>query len=91
MLISNKHRLFLWVPSLMFIALVLGRFEPTATGLVYRVLENGCLSSVFLLVAAVFITIGDPKSFRTGVILWILALIALFALPARAIMIVHLI
>jgi len=75
----------------MFMALVLGRFEPTATGLVYRILENGCLSSVFLLIAAIFITIGDTKSFRTGVILWVLALVALLALPARAIMIIHLI
>jgi hypothetical protein len=75
----------------MFIAMVLGRFEPTATGLVYRVLENGCVSSFFLLIAAVFITIGDPKSFRTGIVMWVLALAALLVLPSRAILVIHLI
>jgi len=80
MLITARQRVFLWVPSLMFVALVLGRFEPTATGLVYRVMENGCVSAVFLLIADGFLTVADPKSTRTGIVMWALALVALFAL-----------
>ena len=80
MLIPAKQRMFLWVPSLMFVALVLGRFEPTATGLVYRVMENGCVSAAFLLIADGFLTVADPKSARTGIVMWALALAALFAL-----------
>jgi len=80
MLIPARQRVFLWVPSLMFVALVLGRFEPTATGLVYRVMENGCVSAVFLLIADGFLTVADPKSTRTGIVMWALALAALFAL-----------
>ena len=80
MLIPPKQRLFLWVPSLMFVALVLGRFEPTATGLVYRVVENGCVSAVFLVIANGFLTVADPKSRRTGIVMWALALAALLAL-----------
>jgi len=79
-LIPAKQRIFLWVPSLMFVALVLGKFEPTATGLVYRVMENGCVSAVFLLIADSFLMVADNKSTRTGIIMWVLALAALFAL-----------
>ncbi len=89
MLISAKHRLFLWVPSLMFVALVLGRFDPTATGLVYRVMENGCVSSFFLLIADSFLSVVDAKSTRTGIIMWILALVALFALKQIPIFVIH--
>jgi hypothetical protein len=74
----------------MFIALVLGRFDPAAHGLVYRVLENGFVSSVFLLVAAGFISTGDAKAFRAGVVMWALALIALFALKQTTIFAIHL-
>ncbi|HUI09338.1 MAG TPA: hypothetical protein VL221_03365 [Bacteroidota bacterium] len=80
MLIPAKQRIFLWVPSLMFVALVLGRFEPTATGLVYRVMENGCVSALFLLVADGFLSVAEVKSTRTGIVMWLLALVALFAL-----------
>jgi hypothetical protein len=89
MLISTKHRLFLWVPSLMFVAMVLGRFEPTATGLVFRVMENGCVSSFFLLIADSFLSVAETKSTRTGIIMWILALVALFALKQTPILILH--
>lgn len=89
MLISKKLRLFLWVPSLMFVALVLGRFDPTATGLVYRVTENGCVSSFFLLIADSFLSVNDTKSTRTGVVMWILALVALFALKPVTIYVIH--
>jgi len=89
MLISKKHRLFLWVPSLMFVAMVMGRFDPTATGLVYRVMENGCVSSFFLLIADSFLSVNDPKSARTGIIMWILALVALFALRQTPILVIH--
>jgi len=89
MLISTKHRLFLWVPSLMFVALVLGRFDPTATGLVYRVMENGCVSSLFLLIADTYLSVNDPKSARTGIIMWILALVALFALKQVPVFVIH--
>ena len=90
MLIPMKHRLFLWVPSLMFVALVLGRFDPTANGLVYRVMENGSVSSFFLLIADSFLTVNDTKSTRTGVIMWILALVALFVLHQVPIFTIHL-
>jgi hypothetical protein len=90
MLISVKHRLFLWVPSLMFVAMVLGRFDPTATGLVYRVMENGCVSSFFLLIAATFLSVAETKSTRTGIVMWILALAALFALKQMPILVIHL-
>jgi hypothetical protein len=89
MLISVKHRLFLWVPSLMFVALVFGRFDPTATGLVYRVMENGCVSSFFLLIADSFLSVTEVKSTRTGIIMWILALVALFALKQIPIFTIH--
>ena len=89
MLISAKHRLFLWLPSLMFVALVFGRFDPTATGLVYRVMENGCVSSFFLLIADSFLSVTDAKSTRTGIIMWILALVALFALKQIPIFVIH--
>ena len=89
MLISAKQRFFLWIPSLMFVALVLGRFDPTATGLGYRVMENGCVSSFFLLLADSFLSVADVKSTRTGILLWILALVALFALKQIPIFVVH--
>jgi hypothetical protein len=88
-LISTKHRLFLWVPSFMYIALVLGRFDPTATGLVYRVMENGCVSGFFLLIADTFLSVADNKSTRTGIVMWILALVALFALRQVPILVIH--
>jgi len=89
MLISFKHRLFLWVPSLMFVAMVLGRFDPTATGLVYRVMENGCVSSLFLLIADTFLSVAETKSTRTGIVMWILSLVALFALKKVPILVIH--
>ena len=73
----------------MYIALVLGRFDPTATGLVYRVMENGCVSSFFLLIADTFLSVADNKSTRTGVVMWILALVALFALRQVPILVIH--
>jgi len=91
MLIPPKQRIFLWVPSLMFVALVLGRFEPTATGLVYRVMENGCVSAAFLLIADVFLTVAERKSTRTGIVMWVLALVALFALKQVAIVSIRII
>jgi len=91
MLIPSKQRVFLWVPSLLFVALVLGRFEPTATGLVYRVMENGCVSAVFLLIADGFLTVADVKSHRTGIVMWVLALVALFALKQIPVLTIHLI
>ncbi len=90
MLISTKHRFFLWVPSLMFVAMVLGKFDPTATGLVYRVMENGAVSSFFLLIADSFLSVADTKSTRTGIVMWILALVALLALAQRPILAIHL-
>jgi hypothetical protein len=89
MLISVKHRLFLWVPSLMFVAMVLGRFDPTATGLVYRVMENGAVSSFFLLIADTFLSVNEVKSTRTGIVMWILALAALFALKQVPVLVIH--
>ena len=91
MLIPTKQRIFLWVPSLMFVALVLGRFEPTATGLVYRVMENGCVSALFLLIADSFLMVADTKSTRTGIVMWVLALVALFALKQVPIVSIRLI
>jgi hypothetical protein len=88
-LITLHQRLFLWVPSLMFVALVLGRFDPTATGLVYRLMENGCVSSLFLLIADVFLSRPDVKSTRTGIVMWILALVALFALKQIPVFVIH--
>jgi len=91
MLIPTKQRIFLWVPSLMFVALVLGRFEPTATGLVYRVMENGCVSALFLLIADSFLMVADTKSTRTGIVMWVLALVALFVLKQIPILTLRLI
>ncbi|MEW6511431.1 MAG: hypothetical protein AB1428_10770 [Bacteroidota bacterium] len=90
MLISIRQRLFLWAPSLMFVALVLGRFDKAGGSLVYRVMENGFVCSVFLLMAAGFISSADPKSFRAGVVMWILAVIALFALRQTVVFSVYL-
>ena len=88
---SSKQRIFLWAPSLMFIALVLGRFDRLSQGgLVFHILENGFVSSVFLLTAAGFIAASDAKSFRAGVIMWVLALVALFALKQNIILSIHL-
>lgn len=65
----------------MFIALVLGRFDRLGGGgLVFHILENGFVSSVFLLTAALFISSGEKKTFRAGVVMWVLALVALFSL-----------
>ena len=75
----------------MFVALVLGRFDPTARGLVYRVLENGCVSSFFLLIGDSFLSVADAKSVRTGIIMWILALVALFALKQIPIFVIHIV
>jgi hypothetical protein len=91
MLVATKQRFLLWLPSLMFIALVLGRFDWQGHGdFVYHVLENGFISSVFLLFAAAFVGAGDRKSFGAGVVMWVLALIALFALKRTVILTIHL-
>jgi hypothetical protein len=91
MLIPAKQRLYLWVPSLMFVALVFGRFDPTATGLVYRVMENGCVSSFLLLIADSFLSVADTKSTRTGIVMWLLALVALFALKQVPVFVIHIV
>jgi len=91
MTVTVKQRVFLWAPSVMFIALVLGRFDRIpGDGLLFHVLENGFVSSVFLLVAAAFISATDHKSFRAGVVMWVLALVALFVLKQTVILTVHL-
>jgi hypothetical protein len=91
MLVATKQRFLLWLPSLLFMALVLGKFDRRVDGdFVYQILENGFISSVFLLFAAAFIAAGDRKSFAAGIIMWVLALIALFALNRNVIVAVHL-
>ncbi len=91
MTVTAKQRLFLWAPSVMFIALVLGKFDRLpGDGLLFHVLENGFVSSVFLLIAAAFISATDHRSFRAGVVMWILALVALFVLKQTVLLTIHL-
>lgn len=78
MVISAKHRVTLWVPTILYVYLMLGEFGTDKFGeLVYRVNLRGAVSSVLILSAATLITQGGRGTFVAGVICWILALVAL--------------
>lgn len=79
MVISTKHKVTLWVPTILFIYLMLGEFGTDQVGdLVYRVNLRGVVSSVLILSAAILITQGSRTAFVVGIVCWVLALVALF-------------
>ena len=78
MIITTKHRFMLWVPTLLYVWLVLGDFGRSPAGdVIYRISQGGALSSVLILTAAVCLSRGGNVLFITGIVLWILALAAL--------------
>jgi hypothetical protein len=91
MLFSAKHRVMLWVPSLIFICLVLGSLERDRFGeLIYRVFTGGFWSSVLLFVAVLLIPRGERVSFYLGITCWILAILVLLLVERSTLLIIHL-
>ncbi len=91
MVVSAKHRVMLWVPSLIFIYLVLGEIEHDRFGeLVYRVNTAGFWCSLLLFVAMLLITRGERASVTVGVVLWGLAILALLLLGHSTLFVLHL-
>jgi hypothetical protein len=91
MLFSAKHRVMLWVPSLIFISLVLGNLERDRFGgLIYRVFTGGFWSSVLLVAAVLMIPRGERVSFYIGVACWILAILVLLMVERSTLLIIHL-
>jgi len=79
MVISAKQRITLWVPTILYVYLMLGEFGTDTLGsLVYRVNLRGAVSSILIISAAVLISHGSRGAFIAGVFCWILALAALF-------------
>jgi hypothetical protein len=79
MVISAKHKITLWVPTILFVYLMLGEFGTDRMGnLVYQVNLRGVVSSVLILSAALLISHGSRGTFVAGIVCWILALSALF-------------
>jgi len=88
MLFTTKHRVILWVPTLLFIYLILGSLESDGPGeLVYRINLRGLVSSVCILSAAMFVSRGERGPFMVGIVLWILALAALLLEPTTLLVI----
>jgi len=91
MVVSAKHRVMLWIPSLIFIYLVLGNVEHDKVGdLIYRVNTSGFWCSLLLLVAVLLITRGEKGTVVLGVICWGLAITALLTLGSATLMVIHL-
>jgi len=79
MVISAKHKITLWVPTVLFVYLMLGDFSTDRMGhLVYQVNLRGVVSSVLILSAALLISHGSRGAFIAGIVCWILSLAALF-------------
>jgi hypothetical protein len=79
----------LWVPTLFYVALMLGTIDRGPEGeLVYRVSTRGLVSTVLLTVAALLITYGERRAFAAGIVFWLLALAALL-LNNSVLMVIH--
>jgi hypothetical protein len=90
MVLTTKHKLMLWVPTILYVVLMLGNLDrEPAGGFVYRISMRGLVSSCLITAAALLITYGERKAFVAGIVFWLLALAAL-ALRNTAVMIVHL-
>ncbi|MGB5872802.1 MAG: hypothetical protein WBG80_03060 [Bacteroidota bacterium] len=78
----------LWVPTILFVYLILGSLETDAVGeLIYRINLRGLVSSVCILGAAVFVSRGERGPFVVGIVLWVLALAALLLEPTTLLVI----
>jgi hypothetical protein len=90
MLFSAKHRVMLWVPSLLFIYLVIGTLERSRQGdMVFRVFTGGVLCSVLLFAAALLITRGERTSFYVGVVCWLLSILSLLLVDRSTLIVIH--
>ena len=91
MLFTAKHKVLLWVPSLIFIYLVLGNLERDKLGeMIYRVYTGGFTSSVLLLAAILLIPRGERFSFYAGIVCWILSVVLLLLINKSTLLILHL-
>jgi len=89
MIVSAKHRVLLWVPTLLFSYLILGDLGRDGTGaLTYHVSVRGFIASVLIILAATFIHRGERAGFAAGIVLWILALLSLL-LEDSVLMTIH--
>jgi hypothetical protein len=88
MLFTAKHMVILWVPTILFVFLILGSLETDAAGeLIYRINLRGLVSSACILGAAVFVSRGERGPFVVGIVLWVLALAALLLEPTTLLVI----
>jgi len=91
MLFTAKHRVMLWIPSLIFIYLVLGNLERDKFGeLIYRVYTGGMWSSLLLIAAVLMIPRGERVSFYAGLVCWLLSILLLLLIDKSTLLIVHL-
>jgi hypothetical protein len=88
-ILQTKHKVLLWVPALLYAALILGDWQRDIYGgLIYRIYMRGAISSLLILMAAALITGGTKSAFITGIVCWILGLAAL-ALANTTVAVIH--
>jgi hypothetical protein len=91
MIVTAKHRIMLWIPCLLFIALVLGNLERArGGGMIYRVYSGGFVCSVLLFVAALLISRGERGPVVAGLALWIIAILSLLLTDRSTLLLIHL-
>ena len=90
MIISVKYRLLLWVPTLIFVWVVLGESgtgrhaEPT-----YIVYTNGLIGSLLIVSAAFLMTKAERGAFAAGIMLGLLGVVAFFLLNRSIFLVLH--
>jgi hypothetical protein len=88
--VETKHKVFLWIVCLIFVSLVLGKFQTTTDGAeVFRISTNGAASSVLFFVATLLITRSERTTFFIGAVLWILSILALLFMSQKAFVVIH--
>jgi hypothetical protein len=88
-IVSAKHRFVLWVPTLLFVFLILGNFgRDTGGELIFSISTRGMISSVLILTGATLLSHGERQTFVSGIVFWVLALAALL-LGRSTLLVVH--
>jgi len=92
MVLTTKHKVLLWVPTVLFMYLALGDFEKTAAGgLMYRIHTPGLISAILLLIGSLFVMKGERFAlFYVGILLWALSIALLLSLGSGTLVIIHL-
>ena len=89
--ITLKHKAFLWVICFLFMALVLGEPGTNPAGeFMFTLYLNGMVSSLIFLVATTMMTQGERSLFIAGIVLWVVAVVALLVVSKDTLVVFHL-